>query len=80
MTSMNDPETTARTEARRAGDEEAERLARDVEERERERDADPERAAGESSGGSVPGAPGNDEPMTDSTDGGLSGGDPGVEE
>lgn len=27
-----------------------------------------------------PGAPGNDEPMTDSTDGGLEGGDPGVEE
>ncbi|MFF2277089.1 hypothetical protein [Agromyces sp. NPDC058126] len=80
MTSMNDPETTARTEARRAGDEETERLARDVEERERERDADPERAEGESGGDDVPGAPGNDEPMTDSTDGGLSGGDPGVEE
>lgn len=80
MTSMNDPETTARTETRRTGDEEAERLARDVEERERERDADPARAAGESSGNAVPGAPGNDEPMTDSTDGGLSGGDPGVEE
>ena len=28
----------------------------------------------------VPGAPGSDEPMTDSTDGGLEGGDPGVEE
>ncbi len=27
-----------------------------------------------------PGAPGNAEPMTDSTDGGLEGGDPGVEE
>lgn len=30
--------------------------------------------------GDKPGAPGNDEPMTDSTDGGLEGGDPGVEE
>jgi hypothetical protein len=27
-----------------------------------------------------PGAPGNAEPMSDSTDGGLDGGDPGVEE
>ena len=30
--------------------------------------------------GEVPGAPGSDEPMTDSTDGGLDAGDPGVEE
>jgi hypothetical protein len=30
--------------------------------------------------GDKPGAPGNDEPMTDSTEGGLEGGDPGVEE
>lgn len=30
--------------------------------------------------GDKPGAPGNVEPMTDSTDGGLEGGDPGVEE
>ncbi|WP_400996581.1 hypothetical protein [Agromyces sp. GXQ0307] len=28
----------------------------------------------------TPGAPESDEPMTDSTDGGLEGGDPGVEE
>jgi hypothetical protein len=28
----------------------------------------------------TPGAPGSDAPMTDSTDGGLEGGDPGVEE
>ena len=31
-------------------------------------------------GAGKPGAPGNDEPMTDSTEGGLEGGDPGVEE
>lgn len=30
--------------------------------------------------GDQPGAPGNAEPMTESTDGGLEGGDPGVEE
>lgn len=30
--------------------------------------------------GDKPGAPGNAEPMTESTDGGLEGGDPGVEE
>ena len=30
--------------------------------------------------GDTPGAPGSDEPMTDSTDGGLDAGDPGVEE
>ena len=72
MTSMNDPETTADTEARRAGDRETERRARDVEERgeeEREREsADPGTA------------PDDAEPMTESTDGGLDGGDPGVEE
>jgi hypothetical protein len=53
-----------------------------------EPDADPEtrdargaRDAGAGrSGEDVPGAPGSDEPMTDSTDGGLEGGDPGVEE
>ena len=38
---------------------------------------DPDRA---NAGADKPGAPGNDEPMTDSTDGGLDGGDPGVEE
>ncbi|MFD4421423.1 hypothetical protein ACFWN7_07960 [Agromyces sp. NPDC058484] len=32
------------------------------------------------SGRDKPGAPGNAEPMTDSTDGGLEGGEPGVEE
>lgn len=31
-------------------------------------------------GPETPGAPSSDEPMTDSTDGGLAGGDPGVEE
>ncbi|MCD5345703.1 hypothetical protein PX701_00420 [Agromyces sp. H3Y2-19a] len=66
MTSMNDPETTADTEARRAGDQRAERLARDVEDRERASD---ERGTTDDA-----------EPMTDSTDGGLDGGDPGVEE
>jgi hypothetical protein len=30
--------------------------------------------------GDKPGAPGNAEPMTESTEGGLDGGDPGVEE
>jgi hypothetical protein len=48
--------------------------------------ADAAERADDRSGGSAqpagdkPGAPGNDEPMTDSTDGGLEGGDPGVEE
>jgi hypothetical protein len=36
--------------------------------------------AREPAGENVPGSPGNAEPMTDSTDGGLEGGDPGVEE
>ena len=31
-------------------------------------------------GPETPGAPSSDKPMTDSTDGGLEGGDPGVEE
>ncbi|MRG59942.1 hypothetical protein GE115_08680 [Agromyces sp. CFH 90414] len=37
-------------------------------------------AGGDTAEGEGPGAPGNAEPMTESTDGGLSGGDPGVEE
>ena len=37
-------------------------------------------AGAERSRADVPGAPGNDDPMTDSTDGGLAGGEPGVEE
>jgi len=40
----------------------------------------PDQPGGDRRGGNKPGAPGNDEPMTDSTDGGLEGGDPGVEE
>ena len=46
----------------------------------RERADAPDQPGGEQRGGNKPGAPGNDEPMTDSTDGGLGGGDPGVEE
>ena len=46
----------------------------------RERADAPDQPGGEQRGGNKPGAPGNDEPMTDSTDGGLEGGDPGVEE
>lgn len=37
-------------------------------------------AGAERSRADVPGAPGNDDPMTDSTDGGLAAGEPGVEE
>ena len=47
----------------------------DAEREEPEVDLNPER-----SGEDVPGAPGSDAPMTDSIDGGLEGGEPGVEE
>ena len=44
-----------------------------------------DRSADDAPGGDVPdgegaGSPGDTQPMTDSTDGGLDGGDPGVEE
>ncbi|MBM7505883.1 hypothetical protein ACFPER_02120 [Agromyces aurantiacus] len=48
-----------------------------------EADAGGERAGESGQAGrteQTPGAPGNDEPMTDSVAGGLEGGDPGVEE
>lgn len=80
MTSMNDPETTAETETRRAADERAERQTVREEERTGEKRGDEERSLEERESAATPGAPGNDEPMSESTDGGLSGGDPGVEE
>ena len=51
----------------------------------RARQADEERAdakpaGADTAGADTPGAPTSDEPLTDSTDGGLEGGDPGVEE
>lgn len=57
----------------------------DAPRRARHRSDAPDRADGDRPGGDQPeadkrGAPGNDEPMTDSTEGGLDGGDPGVEE
>jgi hypothetical protein len=51
----------------------------------RARQADEERAdakpaGADTEGADTPGAPTSDAPLTDSTDGGLEGGDPGVEE
>ncbi|WP_127794459.1 hypothetical protein [Agromyces sp. LHK192] len=59
--------------------------ARDADDAGTREEADRDRSASDEPGGAddsgaEPGAPGNAEPMTDSTDGGLSGGDPGVEE
>jgi hypothetical protein len=51
----------------------------DTEQADLDRSAD-SKPGGDTPIGDQPAAPGNSEPLTDSTDGGLDGGDPGVEE
>ena len=51
----------------------------DLDEAKLDRSAD-DAPGGDTPAGDQPDAPGNAEPLTDSTDGGLDGGDPGVEE
>ena len=74
----------------RDGDERSENRSADAAEEARSRSpragrsdeerADAKPAGADTAGADTPGAPTSNEPLTDSTDGGLEGGDPGVEE
>lgn len=78
VTPIPDSDERAETESTDAAEEARNRSPRAGQSDEERADAEP--AGANTAGGDTPGAPSSDEPLTDSTDGGLEGGDPGVEE